>query len=1128
MGILQLYCRFLLKHPAKVLMVGICFILILFVATTTIHPLPSFADPLIGFEARGTPVAARLNAWKLLLDETSASANNLSLTPNSISFDGSQHLSMQSHYFNNNLRQADNSSSSEDTDLPIVEELTQQGGFNKSRNNQIMDEDEEEYYRMVNLTHEQPLTFMHYSLGSSKAFCGKLFEGYAQMVVTPTAGQAATGLFNINSMLATCHLDKRLRLEQSLADSIVFHRDCERYQNTEQDSHKITTTCCNSWSLPNYIACLNNKTSCLELNAHDMKVAKQLLHLCAPHYFEAPYEECFTSHPKERLRPNPSINILTPTGRDLDRLPENYCGRIPEECMKCDGWTFTVLHYLTNENFMRTKSTSNDTHNSRQKARTKRAHRQNKDLASNKLTYTNIFLPMAKSSSLMSYYQALSKYSLKTPYAQVKVMNLGLRNSLFEHLISDDVKLFVMALLLILIVISVYTWSLILSQVILLIICLSLCLSYTIYELWLNIPIFPFMNLLAVVISFGICSDNAMLFCKHWSADCVGSKQDECSPNSGCPPQIASKEQINLDRMLKRAIISTFTATLATACSFIISAISKVTAVRCFCIFATLSVITNYLLIVLLLPPALILDSRFRDYLEQAMKNGVFRFGLFKNQAIRAKSMLVKLGELIHLDWIFRIVTRFNLYLIVTFLTLLICASILVFHSPTLQPADEDDVQLLSKRHAFEQYDKNLRKQFAFERAKQGNLVSPNLKIFQDSPDTLPIRVVFGVNAVDQGEHLDPLDRGKLSFDSKFNFTDPDVQSWLLEFCHKMREQRFVHPTSASEMSNCFMDTFKSWMEVRSCRDPIRPEVDRNPCCQSYDFPYSHHVIDQCIGEVVSIMRKTPQLNANSKAGIRFFKNSTRVAAVIIEFQSNRLYTDSFRKMERFFNDVDEWVGWHINNTAPPGLKSGWFISSNLELFALQTELEQSTTTSILLEVLFAMMALMVSTRDFILTMAGTLTIGTIIIVTLAALILLRWTLGVTESILISLTIGLSIDFALHYSVAYSEGLRSRFSHGVIERILGEVGGPIALATITTSLAGFTIVWSDILAYQELGVFLMLIALISWLVSTFFLLPMLATVDVITRYGESHARMIIQRIVKIFVERMCLRSPYNS
>lgn len=1116
MGLLQSYATLSIKHPCKILIVLTSLVLILFISTLLIRSAPSFRDPLIGFEARDTPISSRLNAWKILVGEISGSVGNISLATDSPTYENRYYTTNYLNGLTGDINYEDsNNSLTTINEPPLVDSVLQYGTDKNGDDWLDEDEDEDRYYKSINSTKSQ--TLMHHSLGSSQAFCGKLYEGYAQVVVSTSYRYSSSGLFNLNSILAICELDRRLRLEQSAEDRAVFQRDCEQIQLPVLDSNGQSSTCCNSWSLPNFIACINNKTSCMEINSSDMRNAELLLNQCAPYYYRTPYEECFTNFSKETG--HQPIDILSPASHNLNSRFRSKCRKVPDKCLKCDGWVYVVLHYLTNEGFYRAKTNQERLRNSRPNlskldAKSHRTSFGNK-IASNvgKLAYTNIFLPVAKSSSLMKYYKTLSKYNLRTPHAQVKAMNLGLKNSLFEQLISEDSKLFVVALITILVLISFYTWSFIMSFVILLVICLSLCLAYVIYELVLDIPIFPFMNMLAVVISFGICSDNAMLFCNHWT-------QQEDSPETRTNKEPESKERAGMDRLMKKAILSTFTATLATSCSFIISASSRVIAVRCFCIFATLSVLTNYLLIILLLPPALVVDARVVDYISSKFNidEGSNPINKLLAYLEATKKKMLTIGKLFHEHYIFTVVTEYKLYLIITFLTILACSSIVVFHKPTLQPADQEDIPLLSKRHAFEQYDKNLRKQFAFEKSKYGDTTKQGTFLLTDHVETLPIRIVFGLKPIDNGNHLDPDDRGTLVFDPTFDFADANAQVWLLEFCQRIRQQRFMHPTAIPDISSCFIDTFKLWMDARTCQDPMRPELDRAPCCQTYEFPYTRDTINKCIGEAVDTMRKTPQLSSIPNPAIYFFRNTTKVAAIILEYQSNRMYTESFTKMEQFFTDIDEWVTWQINNTAPKSLKSGWFISSNLELYALQTELEQGTLSSIVLEVLFAMTALMISTRNIIITIAGTLTISTIIIVTVSILIALRWTLGVAESILISLTIGLSIDFALHYCVAYSESRKASSSRGVVQRILSEVGGPIGLATTTTTLAGFVIVWSDILAYQELGVFLMVIAIMSWLTSTFFLLPLLATVDAMLAEMDSLKRMLTRRAFRMFLD----------
>lgn len=1120
MGLLQSYCTLIVNYSGRIIAATTISILSLLLLTSIIRPWPSFRDPRVGLEARDTLISSRVNTWRLLVDESGANQNDLSLNPNSANYEFTENYQHEptfnsdiiSNDLNNTLGDGDGTNSNEP---PVVEMSMDYNHGRHLNSTDMMDEDEDEYYRMVKTEANNVATYMHYSLDSNQAFCGQLFDGYAQVVIYPSSRQSQVGLLNLNSIISICQLDHKLRLELAPEDRAIFQNECERFQvngiyraqeyyESDRQQHQ-SSSCCNSWSLPNYIACLSNQTSCFSLEVKDIKIFESLLYSCAQYYFKAPYEECFIKQKDSNVIGKSNFNILNSPNYAFDKGSHPRCGYIPDKCLRCGGWTYNVMHYLVNNNLLQTRNESNTIRHHHRYDRYSTITKTNSSF--NKLTHTNIFLPIPKSPTLMKYYQSLSKYQLKTPYSYVKAMDLGLKNVLFETLLSEDAKLFLVALIAILIVITIQTWSIVIAGVIMLIICLSSCLSYIIYELILDIPIFPFMNLLAIVISFGICSDNAMLFCKQWSIDCTKqpmttSEIRAIEDATNEPPIyiIHVNNNINggkntthelelnpdvdrsgLDRMLRRAVLGTSSATLATACSFIISAISKVTAVRCFCIFATLSVITNYLLILILLPPALIMDCKFSSLLsKQVVRWGPRCVDIFaKSQSIRNKMITISKDNN---TFILKIVARYKYYLIITFTTLLCCSSILVFYRPTLQPADDDQIQLLSTKHAFEQYDRQVRKNFAFEMNKDGSSV-----------DTLPIRVVFGVDPLDNGNIFDSHDKGYLVFDKNFDISEPNAQTWMLEFCKKLKQQRFIKQNVELEYSNCFIETFKSWME-RPCQDPVQPEIDRSPCCQGYDFPFSKSTFNKCVGEAVKIIRKTPQSEPNINAGVRFFKNSTRIAAIIIEYQSNKLFTSSYRKMDRFFNDVDAWVSWQINNTAPPSLRSGWFMSSNLEWLALQNELLESTTTSIILEIVFAMFALLICTRDFVIMIAGTITIGTIIIMTVASLIILRWTLGVAESIMISLTIGLSIDFALHYSVAYSESKKNGSNDCIVHGVFQQVGGPIALATITTSVAGFVIIWSDILAYQELGAFLILLAILSWLNSTFFLLPMLASI----------------------------------
>lgn len=81
--------------------------------------------------------------------------------------------------------------------------------------------------------------------------------------------------------------------------------------------------------------------------------------------------------------------------------------------------------------------------------------------------------------------------------------------------------------------------------------------------------------------------------------------------------------------------------------------------------------------------------------------------------------------------------------------------------------------------------------------------------------------------------------------DSKFDIADAESQEWILKFCRRLRMQPFYQATMGPALSNCFMETFKSWMS-RKCKDPI-DGTNRFPCCETASFPYPRRVFNACV-----------------------------------------------------------------------------------------------------------------------------------------------------------------------------------------------------------------------------------------------------------------------------------------
>lgn len=91
--------------------------------------------------------------------------------------------------------------------------------------------------------------------------------------------------------------------------------------------------------------------------------------------------------------------------------------------------------------------------------------------------------------------------------------------------------------------------------------------------------------------------------------------------------------------------------------------------------------------------------------------------------------------------------------------------------------------------------------------------------------------------------------------------------------------------------------------------------------------------------------------------------------------------------------------------TAPKGMRGGWFIS-NLEFYELQRTLHEGTIWAIAVSLTLALIVLALVTLNPLVSLYAIITIGAVIIVTVAILILLGWKLNILESVAVTTAIG--------------------------------------------------------------------------------------------------------------------------
>jgi len=177
--------------------------------------------------------------------------------------------------------------------------------------------------------------------------------------------------------------------------------------------------------------------------------------------------------------------------------------------------------------------------------------------------------------------------------------------------------------------------------------------------------------------------------------------------------------------------------------------------------------------------------------------------------------------------------------------------------------------------------------------------------------------------------------------------------------------------------------------------------------------------------------------------------------------------------------------------SAPPGMRNGWFVS-DLGFYDLQHTLANSVLTTILVSMALALAVLFAVTHNLLLSLFAILTIASAIFASVGALTLMGWKLNVLESVAVSTAIGLAVDFSLHYSVAYRLASQSNDRKYSVRIALRQMGGPTAMAALTTATAGAFMLPSLVLAYIQVGLFLVVVMFVSWVYATFFLMSLLS------------------------------------
>ena len=702
-----------------------------------------------------------------------------------------------------------------------------------------------------------------------------------------------------------------------------------------------------------------------------------------------------------------------------------------------------------------------------------------------KAKFIQSHLAISKGISSKDFYESIKNEEMVEGNVEIVAMDFDLKFNLFDEFLIKDLFKVLPSFVCIFLILIIYTGSIIITVLTIFNVFISLVISAFIYYFVLKIYFFPFFNLLAIIILYATGVDAIFVFVESLSL-------------KGC-----KNDHLSLQNHLSRRFFSPFrgfsAASLTTIMAYSSSSFIEVPVLRCFSIFASLSVFVHFFVSVFYIPCILVLNKKCSLHI----------LSDFYSISSYLENISTKVSSKVFSTLAFIVKKLRFLIIAVCFLLASILIIFFGLYFENFSPSMKG-LKFLVPNHPFEMYD--LIHEEHFKPEQPISTASKNLSM----------RWVWGVKPGSKVEYLTAEAKGTFQ-KVQWKLESKEAQTFFILFCKKVRSVEYYTRKIGSNKNNCFIDDFKNFMK-RGCVGI--DGADLKPCCSVSHFPFQKNVFKKCFKTFLPILAKNNVLYGYKNfAGLRFDANFTRVVALVVEFVSNVPFDADYEILNNFYVDMENFTKVRISQNAPDFLKDGWF-NSELGFFDLQRSVfkgllySKVTTFFAVFFITFAFLGIKISSLYAILTMILS------VFTSISILLLSGWKFNVFESMAFSIVMGLSIDFTFHNASVLEKKVEKlekvnfrvgkilkntaskkqtelientpkrrfkiarRMSSTTLEQ-LTRMNGAIFMGGLTTLVVGVFFYFSILMPYRQLSILMITVVSVSWIYSTFFFMALL-------------------------------------
>ncbi|CAP36524.2 Protein CBR-PTD-2 [Caenorhabditis briggsae] len=637
-----------------------------------------------------------------------------------------------------------------------------------------------------------------------------------------------------------------------------------------------------------------------------------------------------------------------------------------------------------------------------------------------------------------SLIERLELHLEKNPYTRMAGVAMNMKNRVFQETIRVDSVIAGLSAFLVFLCFLVYSRSLIFTSIILMVVSLSAGVAFFVYTVILGIDFFPFINLLVVVILISIGADDAFLLLVYYRREVKKMSNLEYKIGSIYIPLYRESDLLSrsLRLSLHHSLVSMFVTSLTTATTFLTNLFSPVIVLRCFGIYAAITVLINYILVILILPGAIILTRPVRK--QKPSPEVVDTVEPVELEKPKLENFNSKITE-------FTYYFRFGVVILSFILTGL--SAFIIFQNPGLTIPQNNPTKLLIDSNIHEFFDNHMHR-FNFQWQRSAKLVK---------------NFVFGVEAIKLEKERKSGKKSLYHFRESStlspyhkpgkNFSDANFQLDVdkLDFYRRLVD-------SEAEKYRLENYTHFSWADKT---------LRLNESCLSENKTIPNNCILASSVRFKNLIHQFPDDFAVIPGDGPFIDHDLNVVGYFISIPSNQKLRVDTEVIGEFFKEIEQSCKIIKNTTSDPVLcLSSTEIS---RFYDIVSQLRSSSFVSVTISLGICLIVIVVCTRVINLSILSSMVIFFVILWTVASLIMLGWKLSVVESTILIITIGLSFDYTLHYVVAIRDAKFVSASEKV-SSAHSTAGVACAFGSLTLFLAGLPLLFTQTASFYQVCV----------------------------------------------------------